>query len=162
MSSFLDLVAVRVPRMLAEETHIYLRRIGETGNEAVALWAGETQGNMFHVRHSIVPKQTPVASQEGLCYFVSGEELHRINLWLFKNSFRLVAQVHSHPREAYHSQTDDRYAMVSTSGGLSLVVPDFAVAPFNLDEYAVYRLVPEHGWVEMSGVERKRFIVIED
>jgi hypothetical protein len=60
--------------------------------------------------------------------------------------------VHSHPREAYHSHADDRYAIVTAEGGFSLVVPNFGQAPANLASWAVYRLIGGD-WTELTSQE---------
>jgi hypothetical protein len=57
--------------------------------------------------------------------------------------------VHSHPTEAYHSETDDRYAIVTEDGGHSLVVPDFARHPMALSGCAIYRL-HRGSWLELT------------
>jgi hypothetical protein len=86
---------------------------------------------------------------------VGGEELHRLNVWLYENGEQLAIQVHSHPREAYHSDTDDTYPIVTTLGGLSLVVPDFGRNGVRGAETALYRLGAS-GWDEISdGVARQ-------
>jgi hypothetical protein len=66
-------------------------------------------------------------------------------------------QVHSHPTEAYHSETDDTYPIVTVRGGLSLVVPDFGRAGLLGDGVACYRL-GFSGWDELSFEEAKRII----
>src|SRR4051812_484103 len=38
-------------------------------------------------------------------------------------------QVHTHPFEAFHSQTDDAYPLLWDVGFLSLVIPNFAMGP---------------------------------
>ncbi len=43
-----------------------------------------------------------------------------------------------------------------------MVAPDFARRPFSLDDYAVYRLTLEEGWVELALDEARELIVIED
>ena len=76
---------------------------------------------------------------------VEADELHRLNVWLYENAERLAIQVHSHPTEAFHSDTDDAYPIVTTLGGLSLVVPDFARYGVRGPETALYRL-SSAGW----------------
>jgi hypothetical protein len=77
---------------------------------------------------------------------VPGDELHRINMWLHRHRLRLIAQIHSHPTEAYHSDTDDRYAIATSLGSISIVIPDFAVRPFQLEDCAAYRLSNRPWW----------------
>lgn len=131
---------VLVPRKIADDTQANLRNVGRAGLEGMALWAGELDGGDFHVRAAVIPQQQGHRTKHGLAVSVPGEELHRINMWLHRSRLRLIAQIHSHPTEAYHSDTDDRYAIATALGSLSLVVPDFAVRPFALDDCAAYRL----------------------
>ena len=69
-----------------------------------------------------MPRQTAYRLSEGLCVRVEGPELHRLNIWLYEHHELLAVQVHAHPTDAYHSETDDTYPIVTTRGGLSLVV----------------------------------------
>jgi hypothetical protein len=93
---------------------------------------------------------------------VDSAELHRINVWLYENSLTLVAQLHSHPEEAYHSDTDDAFPIVTVVGGLSLVIPGFAREPFSLSRCAIYRLMPGAGWVELAAREAASLITITE
>lgn len=162
MSGLDHIRTVRVPRPLALEAHAHLQRMGWACSEGFALWAGQAEGDVFHVRRTIIPDQTSDQSLVGTCVIVDGDELHRINVWLYENAMTLIAQIHSHPAEAYHSATDDAYPIVATSGGLSLVVPDFAKDPFSLARCAVYRLTPRQGWGRLSAHDAAKLIRWED
>ncbi len=162
MSGLQSVREVRVPRAVVEEAHAHLRAAGADGYEGMALWAGEHLESTFLVRATLVPRQTGHRGEDGVCVAVDGDELHRINVWLYEHKLTLVAQLHSHPTAAYHSETDDTFPIVAAAGGLSLVVPDFAVRPFNLAKCAVYRLLPPKGWLRLKGVEVQRLIHIVD
>lgn len=137
---------LHVPRRVTEETQAHLHLSGTAGLEGMALWAGELNGERFEVRATIIPQQHGHRTAHGLAVSVPGPELHRINMWLRRNRLRLIAQIHSHPTEAYHSETDDRYAIATALGSFSIVVPDFAVRPFSLNDCAVYRLSLRPWW----------------
>jgi len=124
--------------------------MGDRGYEGIALWAGTRDGPVFHIREAVIPKQRGHRSDAGLSVMIAGEELHRINVALFENALSLIAQIHSHPGRAYHSEMDDTYPIVAKAGTLSLVVPDFAVAPFSLKACAVYRLSARGQWNALS------------
>jgi hypothetical protein len=62
-------------------------------------------------------------------------ELARLNMYLYRNGLELVAQVHTHPAEYYHSSADDQYAIATTIGCYSIVVPNFAVVNSALSEW---------------------------
>jgi hypothetical protein len=124
------------------------------------VWSGVQKGDTFHVRTVTSPEQKPIRTSDGVCVVVEGAALHRLNVWLHKNGERLIAQVHSHPTEAFHSSMDDDYAVVTTAGSFSLVVPDFAARPFAVDDCAVYRLNVQGRWVEVGSAQALRLITL--
>jgi hypothetical protein len=162
MNGLAQVKKVMVPFACVEAAHSHLRRVGQEGLEGFALWAGQPDGDTFLVRANIIPEQRSLRSDLGVCVVVGGDELHRINVWLYEHGMTLITQLHSHPHEAYHSTTDDTYPIATTTGSLSLVIPDFAREPFSLANCAVYRLLPPRGWVELSRDEADGLIVFED
>src|SRR4051812_44961182 len=135
-----------IPSGVIAGTHAHLAAAGRQGVEGLVLWVGTIAEDVFKVAEFIVPKQYGQRGDHGLLVSVPPEELHKINLWLYKSGYRLIAQVHSHPTEAYHSEVDDRFAIATRLGSYSLVVPDFAVRPFSLSDCAVYRLTKPPLW----------------
>lgn len=63
------------------------------------------------------------------------------------------AQVHTHPRRASHSQTDDRFALVPTRGFLSLVIPNYGRGPASLDAAYLTELDAAGKWVPRDPAE---------
>ena len=162
MTGMAQVETVRVPRRCAMEAHVHLALVGREGLEGFALWAGKLEGAVFYVTDTVIPKQTGLRTDLGVCVTVDARELHRINVWLYNHGLTLIAQLHSHPTEAYHSDTDDTYPIATTTGSLSLVIPDFAREPFSLKRCAIYRLLPPCGWVELSFDEAETLIRIEE
>ena len=73
-----------------------------------------------------------------------------------------VARIHSHPGEAFHSDTDDRNPVTTFDGALSIVVPYFGLDQrHGLEACAVYRRT--HGeWRELPpGPQRDRWLVVD-
>ncbi|MBA3242579.1 MAG: Mov34/MPN/PAD-1 family protein [Acidobacteria bacterium] len=161
MSGLLHVLRVHVPAEFAREAQEHLASVGRQGHEGFALWVGVLEGEIFHVRRTVIPAQRGLRFEQGVCVRVDGDELHRINVYLYQEGLRLMAQIHSHPTEAYHSETDDTYPIATTLGSLSLVVPDFARDPFSLARCAVYRLLPPAEWVELPGKEAEQLIILE-
>lgn len=149
MNTFESITRFRVPANICDETDAQLREAGKIRAERFVLWSGVIIGSDFQVRTMHVPRQTAYRLPEGLCVRVEGAELHRLNVWLFENQERLAVQVHAHPTDAYHSETDDTYPIVTTRGGLSLVIPDFARAGVRGPGTALYRLGMS-GWDEVT------------
>jgi len=145
-ASLTTIGTVLLPRSVVAATHARLQSAGRQGLEGMALWAGVQEDRVFDVREVIAPKQQGIRSDHGLAVVVDGQELHRINLHLYRSGLRLLAQIHSHPTEAYHSAMDDEYAIATALGSFSLVVPDFAREPLRLERCAVYRLTARPWW----------------
>ena len=156
----LGITNLRVPRPVVEDAMDHLSSSGALGVEAIALWAGSLDGDTFHVQSTIIPAQRACRTSEGLFYVVEGTELQRINRHLFRFGMMLGAQLHSHAGEAYHSETDDAYPIVAVLGGVSVVVPDFALGSPGPDAWAVYRLLPDRGWTALDGEHVSEFISI--
>ena len=104
-----DINKVEIPFSKIEEVYSHLRYAGTKRIEGVALLSGKREGEIFKVLNTIIPKQEAYNHEGGLLYTVDADELHRINVWLYRNAQQLVCQIHSHPSEAYHSDTDDAY-----------------------------------------------------
>jgi hypothetical protein len=161
-NGFLDINTIILPEKLAVTAIEALYSAGRKGAEGVALFAGTRDGTVFKIEKTIVPKQKAGSFEEGLIYVVEGDELYRISLDLFDNKQQLVAQIHSHPSAAYHSETDDMYPIVTVLGGVSIVVPNFAKGGVNLTEWAVYRLLPGSIWTELNIDKKFSLIKIID
>lgn len=161
-STLLDVRRIVVPRHVIDAVHGHLRSTGAAHYEGVGFWAGKRQGSDFYVEAALVPAQTTGQMENGLAVVVSGDALFQMNVWLHKNRMTLVAQIHSHPGDAYHSDTDDDYAIMTRLGGLSIVVPNFARQDFSLETAVVHRLEPGGSWKVLSAAEAHTLVHIED
>jgi len=160
MNTFESITQFRVPRNICDETDAQLREAGRQHAERFVLWSGTITGTNFQVQTMHVPRQTAYRLPEGLCVRVEGTELHRLNVWLFEHHERLAVQVHAHPTEAYHSETDSTYPIVTTRGGLSLVVPDFARLGVRGARTALYRLRTD-GWQQVPSSAAPHLLQLE-
>jgi len=147
-------------RTVLDQTVDALRTFGRRGNEGFALWVGEITENAAHIGECLVPTQSSIQSEDGVGYFIDSSTLFQLNRYLSDRRLRLIAQVHSHPTEAYHSSTDDAYAVVTTEGGFSLVVPYFARAPASIPTWAVYRL-RQGRWTALPSRDVERTFIVE-
>lgn len=133
--------------MRATEKAIQLA--GRDGYELFVVWSGTRDGEAFIVMEVHIPAQMSYKTDAGLCVRVDGEELHRLNVWLYKAQQFVGVQVHSHPADAYHSETDDTYPIATLEGSLSIVLPFFGRDGWGSSDIAMYRLGLE-GWVELT------------
>ena len=137
-----------MPGSIVRKTEENLRKAGEEGCEMFILWSGVAEGDGFEFRTAHAPRQTAYRLRDGLAVKVSGQALHRLNRWLLDHNEILAAQVHAHPTDAFHSETDDTFPIVTARGGLSLVAADFAQRGLMDRSSALFRLA-EEGWVEV-------------
>lgn len=138
-----------VPRGVVETSDAALKAAGKDGYELFVLWTGRTKGDRFHVEHAYIPRQRSFQGESGLHVRVEAEDLNALNRWLYQNKQQLGVQVHTHPDTAYHSKTDNAFPIVTTLGGLSIVVPNFAEQGIGCPGTAIYRLA-EDGWSEIN------------
>lgn len=161
MSGLSKISTIDIPIRCVKEVYGHLRKVGIQRFEGVALWAGVATGeSSFEVTTTIIPKQTSYNHEHGLLYTVDGDELYKINVWLYQNKLTLISQIHSHPGAAYHSDTDDAFPIVAVNGGLSVVIPNFGFDDFSLDTWAVYRLIPDNRWVLLTDMDVNTLIKI--
>ena len=157
MKTFENIKEFIVPSDICDQSDWQLRDAGRDRKERFLLWSGVVDRERFLVKNLHVPKQTAYSFEDGLCVHVEADELHRLNVWLYNHSELLGVQVHSHPTEAYHSSTDDSYPMVTTLGGLSLVVPNFGEFGVRGQATALYRLTLG-GWKSITASDASRLL----
>lgn len=160
--SFISISKIHVAPDCLGEAYDFLHEAGKMQWEAVVLWAGRRRDNIFNATEAIVPDQTPIDTGEGLCYCVQGDELFRLNKYLYENQLELIAQLHTHPARAYHSELDDLYPIVTTKGGVSIVIPDFAQGKLNICNWAFYRLSEQSSWDELSIARTQSLFFFEE
>jgi proteasome lid subunit RPN8/RPN11 len=134
------LSASRIQKTIEE-----LRRAGALKMERVVLWLGQRSDKEITVVEVYVPIQ--VADRD---YFrIPPEGMSKLFTKLKDTRTMIAAQVHSHPKAAFHSKADDEWAIVRHVGALSLVVPHFALTTTPDNFYstaALFELSSSNGW----------------
>jgi hypothetical protein len=152
-----QLTVLNVNPNVVATTLDHFRQMGARGSEGLAVWAGPSSDSTeWRATHAIIPKQTGIRSEHGIAVTISGDELHKLNVFLYKNRLRLISQVHSHPTHAFHSEMDDAYAIATELGSFSIVVPYFAMHQDDMSNSAVYRLLPRRWWELLARSPRWR------
>jgi hypothetical protein len=137
---------------LVEKTLAHLKDGGRNGSECVVLWLGVRNQEEISVQEAYRPLQ--IAEPD--MFRIPPEGMDALKATLRLRRLMVAAQVHSHPKEAFHSFADDRWAIVRHEGALSLVLPGFALraTPTSfLDGAKVYRLSARNAWSEISESE---------
>lgn len=159
MSDFLQVKRFSIPLSVVRQTVDFLRQVGQHGDEGLVLWCGQVDLGEAAVKRIVIPDQQPIRVESGICVTVGPQALHDLNVFLYENQMRLIAQVHSHAENAYHSDTDDRFSVVTTLGALSIVVPFFAANGIVLSECAIYRLC-DSGWHEFTAIQKSALLQV--
>ena len=62
----------------------------------------------------------------------------------------IPVQVHTHPHDAFHSETDDEFPIIHKPGFLSLVIPNFGLGPVGFNEAYLTEIQPDGRWQEVA------------
>lgn len=139
----------RIPITLLDNTLRILADVGSRNEEGFVLWGGKVDlsGRVFHFSKGVFPRQKALSTFHGLLVSVDGPALFSVNKDFYESGLTLAGQVHTHPTDAFHSETDDHYPLVTLTGSLSLVIPDFArEGRRNMNGWAWYRLAKYGKW----------------
>ena len=136
-----------MPGGILESSADALRSLSEGVRESVVLWIGLGGADKAHVQRILVPQQ--LASPKH--FEVSLEERVRIIRALGVSGEKVLAQLHTHPRRAFHSCADDRLALPRHTGAISIVVPDFGLDWYgDLNQTSVNCHLGKGVWSELS------------
>jgi hypothetical protein len=135
-----------------------LQSAGNDGKEGIVLWLGRRTGADAGV---IQQAYVPIHAADADRFWISLEGMRAMMAKLRDEGMALLAQVHSHPRHAFHSEADDHWALVRYVGALSIVLPWFArrstIASFFSDG-AFFQLDANNRWIEVT--EKKAVLEI--
>lgn len=150
--NFEDISNWVIPKHILEETVKAVQEKGNQGYELFVFWAGNTIGqNSFEVSQLLIPKQKAYKSPQGAWVDIPGEELSRLNMYLYKHKLSMPIQVHSHPGAAYHSKRDDEKSVLIFPGSISMVIPNFGKKSFqSFTDWAIYQKSKNSGWQEIT------------
>lgn len=142
---------LHIPEVLHSDTLAHLREAGRQHREQNAFWGGHITGEGIGVVATLYLPSTFNHAR----YVTIGDPdvLARMNAEVQRRGEFLLAQVHSHPRDAFHSETDDEGAACGDPGFLSIVVPNYADRDYGPADWAAFEMTPG-GWAELPRHER--------
>lgn len=123
-----------------------LRRGGERGEERVALWLSSAAPR---APAPVVEVYEPVQTAKADRFHLPPSSMCALLDHLRSSRSRIVAQIHTHPGRAFHSDVDAEWAIIRHTGALSLVLPRFAATttPDNfLSQVATYERAASGDW----------------
>ena len=138
-----------VPQRVLDESRAFLQSRGAHHFEGTALWIGRPRGADVEIVRLFIPEQVAVSDEYGASVDLTPLAHYTLTDHLGDDE-RFYVRIHAHPREAYHSPRDDANAILTHEGALSVVVPDFAKDPIDLQRCAVYRYQRSRGWFRLD------------
>lgn len=135
---------IRLAGEIVSCTFRTLRECGRRECECAVFWTGPAGEDVVDGVEHPLHKRSPFG------YDVNSGWLTDFWKRLAESRRSVKAQVHSHPAEAFHSATDDRWPIVSQAGFLSVVIPDFAAGEPSLDKAWIGRLQADGTWRHLS------------
>lgn len=143
---------VELAAEVLSDTRELLREAGAQGLESAVVWVGRVTGvDTAEVLAAMRPRQVSYRTDEGVGVEVPQDALFEL-IAALPPGVVVLARVHTHPGAAYHSELDDTNMLIAHDGALSIVVPDFARAPIDLQRCSVNELRHGNGWVELDPV----------
>ncbi len=140
--------SINCNRSTIEQTLSTLKDAGRTRQECLVLWLGQRSSDGITVSSVLRPQQ--IAGQD--FFRIPPQSMRSIMRRLRDERLMIAAQVHTHPFEAFHSEADDRWAIVRHVAALSIVVPYFATTTTSdnfLDQSALFSLDENNRWIEV-------------
>lgn len=104
------------------------------GHEGVAFLLGRTDGATALCVQAVRPKATTSPGS----FHVSARDMARVIELAANLDLQVVGQVHTHPRDAFHSDGDEDGANIRFDGFVSLVIPDYGARLPDLIGSAAY------------------------
>jgi hypothetical protein len=148
-----------IPTLVLDVTRDHVRSNGASRREAALVWAGFVSGTTGIVTTALV------FASAGDRYGTSISPMQTGLLYAHCHTrgLTLLAQVHSHPRDAFHSGTDERSPHSAERGFLSIVIPHFGACPFDsFDSWAVFQQDTYEVWREWDAGEKAHRLAILD
>ncbi len=134
---------LEAPGGLVAATSAALRRAGAAGREGLVLWAGRPDGGAsVLISHLIEPEAEGDKDWLRVTVVARAEVLALLRA----RDLLVVADVHSHPFEAFLSPVDARHPYSARIGHVAVVVPDLGRGA-GMDGWRAYE-VGSDGWIE--------------
>lgn len=138
-----------IPEAIVKTSLLEIKHAGGQNREGFGLWLGKRNNHVEQVTEFYVPEYVSGSAY----YSVTPTGNKNLMNYLLANRLAVLAQIHSHPDEAFHSKADDELATVTHGGGLSFVVPFFGenLNPDNFsDMVQVYQLTQDGNWIKAN------------
>ena len=135
---------LHVPIHILEESVRMMATCGEGRCECVTYWTGPVGDDQ-----AVDGWEHPAHRRSPFGYQVDDSWLTKYWFQLAREGLAIRVQVHTHPGLAFHSETDDHWPVVSQPGFISIVIPNFAMGPVDLNKMLVGTLTADGDWKQV-------------
>jgi proteasome lid subunit RPN8/RPN11 len=147
------------PSSIVEATLGILKGAGKSKRERGVFWLANR-----HRPEVVVEAYEPIQETSRVLFWLPPESVRAMMQYLKEHQLIAVGQVHSHPGEAFHSETDDKCSLIGKVGAISVVVPNFAkgITLRNfVSKAAFFYLVPSGDWALATPAQVKQHVRIQ-
>lgn len=123
-----------IPTEIWERSLAVLREYSHQRSEGLVFLGGVVNAAGAYVTGLYVPRHAPQGARARL----TPEQSRWLLRSLRHRDEKLLAQMHSHPGEAYHSPGDDERATSFHPGFISIVAPDFGMEVDSIEQCAIF------------------------
>lgn len=148
-----------LPSLVIDHTELMLRQHGTVGEEGFGVWAGTLAAGDGFVSTLVIPR---IETSGHFHWVVSEETTAAVLEELDLLDLVPLAQIHSHPHDAFLSPIDAERPIVAVKGFLSIIVPAFGFV--DLGDVRLWRAYEFHGrdqWCELDEAERLRRLITD-
>lgn len=149
-----------VQRAIVTTSKLLLEQYRTAKVEACILWYGTVAADgVCTVSRCICPEQqNNVAS-----YAISAQSMREVRKVVRGEGLLLLAQIHTHPRNAFFSEWDELNALNKRVGALNMVLPDYGNVPWiDAKRFCMVEMDSTGNWCPWSAKQWERLQIVED
>lgn len=115
-------------------------------HEGIAYMYGRTDGHTTLAVGAIRPDAVTTPGS----FSVPAPEMAKLVKEIRRNGLQLICQLHTHPRQAYHSDGDIDGLKLICNGYVSIVLPDYGIHLPSFEDAAFYFYRRGHGFTSLE------------
>lgn len=143
----------RISKDLLAQTFAHFRECGVGRRECQVVWVSAWERPDV-IRRVVHPRHRA----HGGGFELDSAWVNEFWLELARTGEGIRIQVHTHPFAAFHSDIDDAYPIIHSTGFLSLVIPNFALGPVGFEGAYLTEIQPDGTWREVPITEHLEVI----
>jgi hypothetical protein len=148
-----------VPSLIVDHTELLLRQAGTHAEEGFVIWAGSLAGGDAYISSVVIPKMD-LGDVHGQ---ISAETTADLLNGLDARDLVPVAQLHTHPRDAFLSDIDSERPVIAVPGFLSIVIPAFGFVDLtDVGSWSAHEFLGAGRWSELTEQDRRQRFIIDE